>query len=429
MNPMRVAFSLGVVAVLGGCAASVPDGGQNRLLPTTASAGGGGGTNSATLDAGFANFVNPEGGLLHIAQDTAGAGAAARGGSAGAADVPAGCEVGKFCAPMTPDPTNCGTLTLKQDVEVTRTPGNLLVLFDQSLSMTEAWGMSGQNKLQAAQAAIANAVMALQDSLTVGALFFPTYDCVPGLPPPKGGAVNPLDGPGQIPFQPGPQFLTAWTQHWSAAALGLGIGTPMQEAFDRADVAIQKAQLKGALIVLAVTDGQPNCIPDPTITMIPTATETQHAADWLSTKMIKSYVVGLPGAMGVQLLNDVAMSGGTMQYLLPDDPKTLEAKLKEVVSETVKTSFNTCSIKLTPAANPPDKLQMLVVEAANGHKSRVDHMLGPDAGWTISSDGMQVEITGQLCNDAKSGRFSSISFEYGCPNVEPPPPLPPPMLQ
>lgn len=48
------------------------------------------------------------------------------------ASVPAGCEAGKFCAPTSPDPENCGTLTLEQDVEIKRTPGNLLLVFDQS---------------------------------------------------------------------------------------------------------------------------------------------------------------------------------------------------------------------------------------------------------------------------------------------------------
>src|ERR1700712_1412722 len=88
--------------------------------------------------------------------------------------VEPGCEVGKFCKPTTPDPDNCGTLTLGQEIEVKKIPGNLLLVFDQSASMSEPWGAPGMTKLQAAQAAIRNAVMSLQDSLTVGALFFPT---------------------------------------------------------------------------------------------------------------------------------------------------------------------------------------------------------------------------------------------------------------
>jgi len=423
---MRMKWSIGLIAVVYGCAADAPDAGRNRLplAPVKST------TATPTSDSGLSQVMNAQGGLLPTptASGASGAAGSSSSDSAGSGDLPAGCEVGKFCAPMTPDPMDCGSLTLKQDVEVKPVPGNLLLIFDQSLSMAEPWGMSGQSKLQAAQAAIANAVTTLQDSLTVGALFFPTYDCVPALPPPMGGAVSPIDGPGQIPFQAAPQFLQAWSQHWSNPLLGLGIGTPMQEAFDRADAAIQSAQLKGAVIVVAVTDGEPNCFPDASITMTPTALETERAAAWLAKRDVKSHVVGLPGAAGVQLLNDVAMNGGTMQYLLPDDPKMLEAKLKEVVRETVTARFDSCSIKLTPAADPPEKLQMLVVEAKDGKKSRVEHMLSADAGWTISADGKQVEITGQLCDDAKSGRFSAITFEYGCKNVPPPPPLPPPML-
>jgi hypothetical protein len=53
-----------------------------------------------------------------------------------------------------------------------------------------------------------------------------------------------------------------------------------------------------------------------------------------------------------------------MQYIPPDDPAALEAKLKEVVSSTVKMGFDTCSINLKPAADPAEKLQMVVEEKA-----------------------------------------------------------------
>jgi hypothetical protein len=110
-----------------------------------------------------------------------------------------------------------------------------------------------------------------------------------------------------------------------------------------------------------------------------------------------------------------------MQYLLPDDPAALEMKLREVVNSTVKMGFDSCSINLKPAADPADKLLMVVEE--NGVRSRVERMLSANAGWSISGDGVHVEITGKLCEDAKAGRFDSITFEYGCKEL---PPLPPP---
>lgn len=366
--------------------------------------------------------------------------------------VEQGCEVGKFCKPTSPDPTNCGTLTLGQEIEIKKIPGNLLLVFDQSVSMSEPWGASGQTKLAAAQAAIRNAIMSLQDSLTVGALFFPTYACAgpggpggPGLPGgglpggglpggglPGGGpggvlnglggmSVEPIDGMGQIPFQPAPQFLPMWDEHWTLAGVGTGIGTPMQEAFDRANEAIASAMLEGDLAVVAVTDGAPNCFPNSDTTDL----EVNRASTWLAERGIKTYVVGLPGAQGVQLLNEVAAQGGTTEYILPDDPKQLEDRLRTLISETSKTVFDSCSIKLTPAADPADQLLMVVREASDDTLHQVPHMLTPTAGWTISPDGVQVEIMGDLCADAMNGRFTSIQFQYPCKEGEPIPPLSP----
>jgi hypothetical protein len=363
--------------------------------------------------------------------------------------APEGCEVGKFCKPVAPDPDNCGTLTLGQEIEVKHLPGNLLLVFDQSASMSEPWGAIGQTKLAAAQSAIQSAITSLADSLTVGALFFPTASCLggglpggqgagPALPLPGPGAqpgglggivgglvggraVEPIDGMGQIPFQPASQFLNAWNQHWAGVGAALGVGTPMQEAFDRANDAIASAKLEGDLAVVAVTDGQPNCMPSGGQTDL----EMNRARDWLAMRGVKTYVVGLPGAAGVQLLNDVAVQGGTMQYILPDDPKMLEDRLRTLVKETMKTVFDSSSIHLKPAADPPSGLQMVVVEAKDGSKHQVPHELAPGAGWTISPDGAQVEIAGSLCDDAKGGRFTSITFQYPCKSGEPLTPLTP----
>jgi hypothetical protein len=374
---------------------------------------------AATRGGGAAGFgSNPDGVVPVTPQEQAG------GGGMGNSDA-GPCEVGKFCGPLGPDPDNCGTLRLEQDVKVTRHPGNLLIVFDQSLSMNDMWNAT--TKVAAAQDAVSKSISALQDSLTVGAIFFPTTACLGGVDVSGlglGPAVDPIESMNQISFRPGAQFLDAWNMHWMTVGGALGIGTPMQEAFDRADVALQGAMLTGQVAVVVFTDGAPNCMPDPMATMIPTMPEPDRAASWLMSKMVRTYVVGLPGADGVQLLNDVAMRGGTMQYIVPDDPAQLEQKLREVVSETVKTGFDSCMISLKPAADPVDKLLMIVEEG--GKRQRVEHMLGPNAGWTISADGVNVELTGTLCDDAKSGRFASITFEYGCKDVPPPPPLPGP---
>jgi hypothetical protein len=301
----------------------------------------------------------------------------------------------------------------------------LLVVFDQSGSMNDAWGTS--NKLQAAQDALTAAITPLADQLTIGAILFPTFACVPFLPPPEGGAVAPISDPLQISFRPGPEFLATWNGLWPGGQ-GNGLGTPVNEAMDRAAVALQEAAgtLTGVTAVMLFTDGAPNCIPDAALQGIPTQLETAHAAGWLAgNPSIKTYVVGLPGAGGVQLLDDIAVAGGTMTYITPDDPAVLEAKLNEIVLSTVKMGFDSCTLNLDPPAEVVDKLQIVVNDAMNG-PAYIPADLGGGSGWSITPDGRTVELLGQVCEDAMSGRFSSVKFEYGC---DEPPMIPPIVVQ
>jgi hypothetical protein len=326
------------------------------------------------------------------------------------------CLVGVVCASDNPD-QGCGTLTLKGTTKMTVKPGNLLIIFDQSGSMNGEWQMT--TKLEAAKAALIAAITPLADLLTVGAIFLPSAGsgC-------RGGgsvaAVAPIDGPGNIPFSPGPQFLDAFNAHWSMASMNGG-GTPLNEAFDRADVALKAAQsmLMGQVAVLVFTDGMPNCTPDPAVTMVPTEAEPQRAADWF-VQNILTYLVGLPGADGVTYLNDIAVNGGTGMYLTPDNPMTLTDKLMEIVKSQISTSFDSCAIDLNPATSAPDKLQLVVEERSNpGQEMEVPRDLGSAGGWTISSDGVHIELNGEICDAAKSGAITKLTFKLGCKDIPP----------
>jgi hypothetical protein len=155
--------------------------------------------------------------------------------------------------------------------------------------------------------------------------------------------------------------------------------------------------------------------------MLATASASARSQAWLKDQAIKTYVVGLPGADGVQLLNDIAANGGTMTYVLPDDPQGLRAKLEQVVQDTIVTTFQACAIDLVPAAKPPERLQLSVVEAADGKRHHIAQLLDAGSGWSVSADGGHVALSGQLCTDAKTGRFRAITFEYPCdPHVPPP---------
>jgi hypothetical protein len=361
------------------------------------------------------------------------------GQAAGTAGQPAGsggaCMDGKFCAPTGAD-MGCGTLTLASNVKKTTMPGNVLLIWDRSLSMNEDW--NGMPRWQAAGNAVINALKPIQDLLTIGAVLFPSPNGASGMPgscvDPTGitcailggnpgdlCSVGPITAADQLNFEPGPQAITDLQTKNNGAALYQPVGaTPTAEAVKVADMALASAPLVGTTVAVIITDGEPNCMWDQNATVT-------TIGNWLSQKKIKTFVVGLAAAgmgNGPMVLNALAQAGGTMQFLTPADPMTLQTKLAEVVSQTISSGFDTCSIDVTPPTTSPDKLQLVVEEAAmQGMLENVPHDLGGTAGgWTITPDGAHVELTGGLCNSAKSGTFTKLTFQFGCKDI---PPIPP----
>ncbi|MDH5674356.1 MAG: hypothetical protein OEZ06_19680 [Myxococcales bacterium] len=339
------------------------------------------------------------------------------------------CADGERCGPTGLDPNDCGNLTLNSDAETIEMPGNLLVIFDRSGSMNQNWDT--RTKSQAAGEALQAALDPLKDLLTVGAVLFPSPDtmaqagsgCTPGDficelgglivggIAALGGScnVNPITSPDQLNFLPGPQFIIDFPNLWSLSSGS----TPLGDAVVMADQAIASSTFTGEIAVVIITDGEPNCGTD--MNQV-----NMFAANWLS-QGIPTHVIGLPGAGGAaNLLQQLAVTGGTGSFIEPSDPAALEARLRAIVSETIKAGIDSCDITVDPPAEDPDQLHMVVME--NGIEQDVPRDLAADASWSVSADGSQISLQGQLCQDAIDGRFASISFKFGCVDL---PPLPP----
>jgi len=342
------------------------------------------------------------------------------------------CMVGQRCAPTEPDPDNCGSLTLEAEVEVIEHPGNVLLVFDTSSSMLQDW--NGRPRWETAGDAIRNALMPLAAKITVGSVFFPRSDpnapavCVdptgiacifvPWLVLPGGSCgVTPVTSPDQINFRPGAEFLTTFTAGANTAppyAPVPGGLTPLKEGLQQAQAALASSTLTGITSVVVITDGDPNCEWDANVSM-------QIVTDW-NAMGIRTYVIGLPGTTGEgdAVLTQLATAGGTETYITPDDAATLEQKLSEIVMETVKSGFDSCEITITPPAEVPDKLHLIVTEG--GTDQSVPRDLSADASWNVTADGSLVTLQGGLCDAATGGRFERLRFEFGCVEY---PPLPP----
>ena len=356
-----------------------------------------------------------------------------------------GCEVGKFCAPKGPD-GDCGSLTLEAEVETIQKPGNVLLVFDTSGSMAEQW--NGKMRWEHAGEAIKNALAPISGMLKVGSVFFPRSDpnAMPVCVDPTGIAclfvplfvnggtcgVTPITANDQINFLPGSEFLTKFGTAVASGGMTMGMAnaappyapvpggrTPLKEGLMQAQTALASGKLEGITSVIVITDGDPNCAWDANAAR-------QIVMDW-RTKNINTYVIGLPGTTGSgdAVLNDLAMTGGTGAYLKPTDAAALEMKLREIATETVRSGFDTCEIKLNPSAEAPEKLHLVVTE--DGMKADVKRDLADDYKWNISDDGSMVTLEGRLCDDATGGRFEAIKFEFGCVDVPPLPPPPPVM--
>jgi Mg-chelatase subunit ChlD len=352
-------------------------------------------------------------------------------------------DAGSPASEMNPagDKENCGQLELKADTRTELKQGNIVVVFDRSGSMQTDW--SGVPKYQAAGNALVAALTPLQDHLTVGGIFFPSPSmtmappanlCPTGCDPlnldhwsPQGAGccltlgqgclVNSIEVPDQINFSPASGFIAGLPQHWTLDdPMGMA-GTPLEAGIDRAAEAIKARTFTDPLLVLVITDGEPNC-----------GSGRHHVLDQVAawkTANIPTHVVGLPGALAAaDLLNMMAQAGGSQSYIDPKDPKELEDHLRTVISSTVKTGFSNCTFNLQPKAAAPDKLHLIVTQ--NGQERDVPRKLSKDAHWSVNAAGDQVTLEDQLCKLAMDGTFQSLRFVFGCVDVPPLDPPPPP---
>lgn len=300
--------------------------------------------------------------------------------------------------------TDCGGTELEPTVVMSVVRGNVLVVFDESLSMNDGWNGAG-SKWSVATKAVSAALVPLQDQINAGTLFFPNAGF-------DGCGVTAIDSGSQIEFQPGAQFVSAWNAY--LANHGPGGFTPTGAAMQLADTALNGAQLMGTTAVVLITDGDPNCGTND-------MQVTQLVAGWLG-KGIKTYVIGLPGAdAGATRLDALAAAGGTSKFLTPSDSAGLQSALAAIVGSSVSSSLDSCRIELPYA--PPNLDDVTLVVVQDGVKQSVARDLGTSGGWSLDLGSLEITMAGALCEQAKIGTYSKISVVFGCADL---PPLPPP---
>jgi hypothetical protein len=292
----------------------------------------------------------------------------------------------------------CGSVALTTHL----TPGNIVVVFDQSDSMTDAYtlpdGGSGGAKWKVAEEALTAALTPNEALVNAGAIFFPTTatgnTC---------STVALIGAAPQIQIEPGAKFVTDFEGHFSATGWTVILGTPTKDALTNANLALpDPSPFPGQRAVIILTDGAPTCDTVKADILAPVQA--------MFTRGIKTYAVGLPGSTGAaNLLNAIAQAGGTGTYVSPSDPTSLQTALSQIASTTV----DQCTVTLTPPPEDPSLVYLIVTDATHPQGYEIPRGDGGD-GWTLSSDGTTATLVGSVCSTAKSGGYTSLQFVYGC---------------
>jgi hypothetical protein len=400
-------------AALQGCGSSDNVGGGSRIINTTPSTGGSG--QGAASGAGGSKALFKDGG---------------------------GFIVDSGSRRIEPDAA-CG----KSTIVATPREVSILLVIDESGSMTEKPAGFTVDKWSALKTALGGALSAVKNDIAFGLELFP-YPADPKNPIPVSCTTNCCEMPAapgiNIPIGPGvtsvPKIVSA------IGATSPGGGTPTALALQRALDYFKSgggANLGGDRYVLLATDGGPNCN-DTLVCDATTCTTnldgkctvtnagnccdpsfggasrclddgaTKAAIDALGAAGVKTFVVGIPGSEAYKsFLDAFAQAGGEVNPSAP--PKYFAvsasggaAELASVLGSITQNLVTTCSLVLT--SDPPEH-DLLNVE--------VDGRLIPRGtdGWHLdeSTTPPTVVLDGATCAAVKADGAQRVQIVYGCP--------------
>ena len=237
--------------------------------------------------------------------------------------------------------------------------------------------------------------------LNVGAVFFPTSDCT----------VAPITDPSQLAVEGASAFLTDFQAHFSDPNWKTIGSTPLAEALSAADAAFpDPSPTQGQRAVVVLTDGKPTCSEMDTDVLAPVqamalrgdqdpmqSASPAQAED--AAVLLDLHCFGRRHGRVHRSCEPGRPPGGAREHRV-DDARSVRVLARPRAGR--------------PVARAPDR------HGSGAHPDGYEIQPGTSSdGWSLSADGKTATLLGSVCDDAKDGTFSSVTFVYGCPVLPP----------
>ena len=328
-------------------------------------------------------------------------GPGARGCAAGTSCSPRGrCVATGDAAPAAPMGDACADI----DVRLSRQSASVMLLIDQSGSMTNAFG--GTTRWSAVRSALVDrtsgVLRALEGEVRFGLAMYTGHDgnrsgTCPILRPPISVALNRVDAIAAALNAASPDDDTPTAESVTAVAQMLRAIPPGEEP--------------GAKVIVLATDGEPDTCaqPDP---MTSGERDAARAGSVAAVRAafrdgIRTYVISVGSDVSEAHLRDLAAAGAgtpSARFYRATDPAALTAAFREIT-----TGVRSCVFRLNGR----------VTDAAAGDV-RLDGAaltLGATDGWSLRSP-TEIELRGAACARARS-TSSSLTARFPCGVVTP----------